>query len=103
MTPTVGRIVNYTLSGEDVDEIDKRRIDFLKHVGSASYSDTGYQAHYGTKPEVGMVLPMIVTYVEPAVAGLVSGQVFLDGNDTLWVRNVSEGMGPDEWHWPQRQ
>ena len=31
----------------------------------------------------------------------VNGQVFLDGNDTLWTSSVVEGTEPGTWHWPE--
>lgn len=96
-TPTIGRIVRYTLSADDVLRIQKRRVDFIKHVKSPEYKDTGYVAHFGMAVTEGDVFPMIITNVTET--GLINGTVFLDG-DTLWVGHVSEGIGPDEWHWP---
>ena len=32
----------------------------------------------------------------------VNGQVFLDGNDSLWVTSAKEGTTPGTWCWPER-
>lgn len=32
----------------------------------------------------------------------VNGQVFLDGNDVLWVTSVVQGDKPGQWHEPER-
>ena len=89
------RIVQYTLTDGDVYEIERRREADAHARGSAAY--------------VGDMLPMLVV----AVVGdqFVNGQVFLDGNDTLWkssvpLSNVDDGqklpVQPGCWSWPSR-
>jgi hypothetical protein len=97
-TPTVGRIVLYTLTEENCATIrDKRE-------GSASAA--------GNNPQAGDVVPFIVVRVwkdegGPGVDG-VNGQAILDGNDSLWVTSAYEQKGreavrvPGTWHWPTR-
>lgn len=98
MIPTIGRIVHYTLSVDDVDAINRRRADALRYsIGN----DTGCQLHFGNEVRSGQVFPMIITRVwgDDADAA-VNGQVFLDGNDTLWVTSVVQGNDAREWVWP---
>lgn len=33
----------------------------------------------------------------------INGQVFLDGNDTLWVTSADEGTEPGQWSWPVKE
>lgn len=85
--PTVGRIVLYKLSERDVQAISEDR-----GLGSA----TQCNLH-----RTGNVLPMIIVSVWPGDD--VNGQVFLDGNFTLWVKTVSQGDGFGQWQWPNQQ
>ena len=90
MIPTVGRIVHYTLSAQDAE-----RVKFARGVVSAQ--------QVGNDPEVGQVYPMLIVRCWGTTAeSSVNGQVFLDGNDTLWVTSVGQGDGPRQWHEPQR-
>ena len=102
MTPTIGRIVHYTLGESDVAEIDRRRQD-CRHAGSAQMH-TGYQGHVGNDVHVGEVVPAMIVYVIQGDPPSINGQAFLDGNDTLWVtsRMESEEPKPGCWHWPPR-
>lgn len=78
--PTAGRIVQYTLDASDV----ARR-----------------GAHIGNKISAGDVYPMMITRVwgdKPDAA--VNGQVFLDGNDVLYVTSIYVGEGPRTYAWP---
>lgn len=100
----IGRIVHYVLSVEDSTKINKRRRDaqarFYPHL-----IEDGAQIHYGNDTRPGDILPMIVTAVWPD--DLVSGQVFLDGNDTFWAQSIHP-MPEEEtntmgyWMWPPR-
>ncbi len=90
MQPTVGRIVHYTISEQDVEEIARQR----GHRRSPT-SPVGNQMHAGE------VMPMVVTAVWSE--DCVNGQVLLDGNDSLWVTSVSEGEGEYSWCWPPRE
>lgn len=86
--PTAGRIVLYRLSEDDVKAIMKHRQD-------------GTGRHRGNKPNVGDEYPMMIIRPWSDQPGsCVNGQVFLDGNDNLWVTSVSVGEGPRTWSWP---
>jgi hypothetical protein len=85
MKPSIGRMVHYRLSGDDVEGL--------------SGKSTSYGAHR----------PAIVVAVFPAGCNL---SVTLDGpNDSppdnqathLWVGTVPEGPAPGMWHWPERE
>lgn len=83
--PTIGRIVHYTLCPDDA-----------VLVGQCRQRSNG--AMRGNAADAGETYPMIVSRVWPD--GSVNGQVFLDGNDSLWVTSVKVGKGPGTWAWP---
>lgn len=83
-SPTIGRVVQYTLSEQDVAAIKKNRFD---------------SADRGNDVREGDVFPAIVVCVWQTSVQL---QVFLDGTDTHWAASVSEGEGPRTWAWPPR-
>lgn len=85
MAPTVARIVHYQLSEADVERINLHRGRCTVHA-NRSY--------------VGDILPLLIVRVCPD--GSVNGQVFLDGDDTLWVTSVREGDDRGTWAWPAR-
>lgn len=90
MIPSPGRLVEYTLSEQDVEHINRRRKDARESV----QSNTGFLLHVGNSVSVGDTYPLIITRVWGNTEGSsVNGQVLLDGNDTLWVTSVSEGEG----------
>lgn len=100
MTPTIGRIVHYTLTAEDAQKVNKRRQDAVE--SDFTEEGTGAVIHYGEPVPEYCVFPMIVTTVD---RGIVGGQVFLNGNDTLWVYPVMEAEHPGDpglWFWPPR-
>ena len=105
---TIGRSVHYKLSEEDASAIQRRRttVEGIHLSMEAGRWPLGTQAHVGNPASVGEVYPMIVTKVSPDQFGKgldgVSGQVFLDGNDVLWVTQRSEGPDPGQWAWPAR-
>jgi hypothetical protein len=85
--PTAGRIVHYTLTAQDAEAINARREAGAK----------GNAAHEGD------VLPMLIIRVwgdQPQSS--VNGQVFADGDFSLWVTSVAVGEGPRHWAWPAR-
>lgn len=106
--PTTGRIVHYTLTATDAEQIQRRR------TNGASISDRiaaekwpiGAQAHIGNSANEGDVLPLVIVRVWPDEYGPgipgVNGQVLLDGNDQLWVTSIKEGTEPGTWAWPPR-
>lgn len=84
--PTIGHFVRYTLN-----EQDAARIAELRQQREVS----------GNLAEVGQVYPMLIVRTwgdKPDSA--VNGQVFLDGNDVLWVTSRSVGEGPGRFAWP---
>lgn len=91
-TPSLGRIVHYTLSDYNAEYVNEIR------------QTTGR----GNKVEPGDRFPMIIVRVhsnDPSDVGPdthVNGQVFLDGTDVLWVTSVGVGDGPGHFTWPER-
>jgi hypothetical protein len=85
MAPMVARIVQYQLSEADVARINLHRGRCTVHA-NRSY--------------VGDILPLLILRVCPD--GSVNGQVFLDGDDTLWVTSVREGDTRGTWASPAR-
>lgn len=87
MQPSIGRILHYKLSEQDVARIPKDG------------------AHYNPH-DVGQVLPLLVCLPWPNECGAdrtgVNGQVFLDGSSALWVTSVCEGTGNGQWSWPPK-
>lgn len=100
VTPvTVGRLVLYRLSEQDVEAIKRRRTNaksISDRLEGGSWPE-GAQAHIGNDPQVGDLLPTIVVKVWEN--NMFNGQVFLDGNDTLWVTSVVQGSEPGQWDW----
>jgi hypothetical protein len=72
----------YQLTAADVMSIKSRRSE-----ATGRFS--------GSVVSVGMAFPLLLTAFTPT--GGINGQVFLDGNDSLWVTNVVEGTGPGTW------
>lgn len=109
MNPTPGRIVHYVLREADAEAVNRRR---TTGGAIAERMPIYAQAHITEWPFVGNlatagdVLPMIIARVWPDEYGAgvpgVNGQVFLDGNDTLWVTSVREGTEPGTWCQPPR-
>ena len=97
--PTIGRIVHYRLTAQDAIEINRRRTDSgsiaQRMKGDPSEWPVGAQAHIGNIAYEGETFPMMITKVwgnTPDSA--VNGQLFLDGNDVLWITSVNAGEGP---------
>lgn len=96
--PTIGRIVNYVLTDGDVTAINQRRTDARDSLEMHRKYKTGAIIHAGNAAHEGDVYPMMITRVwgnatpgQPDSATpvtQVNGQVFLDGNDTIWVTSV---------------
>lgn len=88
---SIGRLVHYRLSKQDVEHIAARR---------------GTSGHHGNSVAEGEVVPLIVSKVWPSEYGEgipgVNGQAFLDGADQLWVTSAKEGPEPGQWMWPPR-
>lgn len=96
MDISLGQIVLYTVSAQQADNINKRRTDGVQFPNPQS----GAVVHVGNQVSEGDVFPLMVTRVW--VGNAVNGQLFLDGNDHLWVTSASEGAGPGFWFWPPR-
>jgi len=106
MQVTVGRIVHYILSETDAEQINRRRTsrkDIAERINNNEPNNImwpeGAQAHIGWAVLPGEVFPMIVT---KATESIVNGQVFLDGNDCLWVVGITQGLAHSQWQWPPR-
>lgn len=117
--PSIGRIVQFRLSGLDAAQINRRRTTSASIAermspvppleGSRDYLHSpppwpiGAQAHIGNEAKEGDVFPMIITKVFGASAeSAVNGQVLLDGNDVFWATTVFEGVGLHCFSWPKR-
>ncbi|MGZ4519758.1 MAG: hypothetical protein ACXVX9_00140 [Mycobacteriaceae bacterium] len=99
-TPSIGRIVQYTLNGHDAAGVNRRREDAQRHQKEHVATANGVVVHTGNAVSAGDVFPMVITRVWNSE--LVNGQVLLDGNDLLWVTSVHEGEGPRTFAWPTR-
>ena len=89
MDITIGRMVHYTVSEQDVEQIMRQRT-----AGKSIAERMMVQVH------VGAVYPaMSVSVWSPSSANV---QVFLDGNDVFWATSRSEGTEPGTWAWPPR-
>lgn len=104
---TVGRIVHYVLRADDAQAVNRRRDGYaLNKTGGISEVPEGAQIHVGNIAREGDHYPMIVVRVwdnefGEGVPG-VNGQVFLDGNDQLWVTSVKFSEGPGTCHWIEK-
>ena len=93
-TPSIGRIVHYTLTTDDVRRVVDARTTKL---------DSGIIPQ-GYAPSPGSVLPMIVTFTSGPAGDFIAGQVFLDCSETLYVEGVRESYSLHGcWFWPERQ
>lgn len=93
MIPSVGRIVHYRLSDQDAAMITRRRNDADRHLAEHRDNANGVIVHVGNTVRAGDVYPMMIVRVwndQPSEADAVQGQVFLDGNDTLWKTSVQQ-------------
>jgi len=117
--PSIGRIVHYRLSAQDVEQINRRRTtgksiaDRMKTslpVGAATLEagvnqivawPVGAQAHIGNEVHEGDVFPMLIVQVwGTSASSAVNGQVFLDGNDVFWATSRSVGDKSGTFSWP---
>jgi hypothetical protein len=105
----LGKDVLYTATAQDVKNMKALRDDHnaFRHSVNQTIAagDTeikagdlagrsGHQAHVGNELEVGR---QYAAKVVRDWGQCVNLQVFLDGNDSLWVTSVSEGHGPGQW------
>jgi hypothetical protein len=93
VVPAVGMVVLYTLTDDNCDAINRRRTtghSIAKRITDAVWP-IGAQAHIGNTATVGDEFPMLIVRVWGTDAtALVNGQIFLDGNDTLWATSVGQ-------------
>ena len=98
-TLSVGRIVHYTLTQTDADEINRRRGD-AQREGACQ---TGKVVHVGNSAAAGEVCAAVV--VKAFEGDRANLQVLLDGNDVLWRTSVAWALssaGRGNWSWPPR-
>jgi hypothetical protein len=102
--PSIGRIVHYKLTESDVDRIVRRRTDAERYYHPSTgvhVAGHGEQRHVGNVPAAGDIFPMMIVRVWNDTH--VNGQVFLDGNDVLWVTSVREDADrAGAFTWPTR-
>lgn len=101
MIPSIGRIVHYRLGTSDTAQIERRRAD--ARASGISAEATGAVVHAGNAVKAGDVYPMLITRIwatEPTEQTNVQGQVFLDGNDNLWVTSRQQGDAESQWFTP---
>jgi hypothetical protein len=108
MKPTIGRIVHYTLTKDDAEEINRRRTDSPAIISRMQLSPpqwpAGAQAHIGNSVAEGDVYPAIIVRTWGSTPeSSCQLQVFLDGNDTYWATSRSVGTTPGTWAWPTRE
>lgn len=101
MPPTIGRIVHYKLTAEDAVAINHRR----EGLGSSAADwPKGAIQHHGNHASEGQTFPAMIVVVHNELC--VNLQVYLDGNDALWVTSAMLSPGseiaPREWGWPPR-
>lgn len=102
MTPTIGRIVLYTLTEQDVIAITdrQRRIDSMP----ASVAATALLPNHNPL-RAGQVYPAVIVRVwsePPTEHSGVNLQVLLDGDHAYWATSRTQGDGEGYWHQPPR-
>ena len=80
MNPTIGRIVIYNATNQQLDDMQN------------SYSKTGKGCNVQSK------LPAIIVAVWSDV--IVNLKVITDGQDDIWITSSHQGEGAGEWQWP---
>lgn len=91
--PYIGQIVRYTLDDTDARDVNQKRTyesSIIRRITEDKWP-IGAQAHIGNSVQAGSICPMMITRVWSPTC--VNGQVFLDGNDTLWALSVNKGSG----------
>ena len=80
---TVGRIVLYALTADDIYEHVEERANMNAHA-------------------MGQKLPAIVVGVSTMmrIGEVANLRVFLDGDRTAWIQGAPQGDEPGRWSWP---
>jgi len=89
--PTIGRIVHFRITEHNAKQINAQR------------TQAGLATKTGNVAREGDVYPLLIVRVWDC--NLVNGQLFLDGNDTLWVTSqppAKEDGQLGAWFWPER-
>lgn len=100
MVPTVGRIVHYKLTETDAKAIEVQRQPTYHEsmpglIGPGNTVTKSY-LYRGNVAKAGDIYPMLITRVwGDEETSCVNGQVFLDGNDCLWVTSVQQSIPED--------
>lgn len=100
--PTLGRIVYYRLTIDDVRKINARRRDGREKFHMHQWQHNGTVVHNGNEVQEGQVVPMMIVAVwGNTPQSCINGQAFLDGNDTYWVTSTSVGEDFEngKYHW----
>ena len=79
----VGLMVLFRITEEQAKATNIRREDARQNRDKMREERPGFQAHVGTMVAEGDRCPMIITQVW--ADGVINGQAFLDGSDSLWV------------------
>ncbi len=101
----LGERVFYRLTAADAEKVNRLRTDgdSIRERMAQGQWPAGAQVHIGEHVSEGQLLPMIVTALHdertPGFSDTIGGQVFLDGNDTFWVRRCGNGDQPGQWSW----
>ena len=95
----VGLMVLYRLTEDEAEATNIHREDARQTREEIGEPHSGFQAHVGNMVAEGDRVPMVVTTVSPSPGHgqPLNGQVFLDGNDSLWVADIFEGDHSGEW------
>lgn len=100
MTPSVGRIVHYTLT-----EADATHINWRRQASGHDEHDPACRIRpvKGNEAEAGQVYPMVIVRVwDDGPDAAVNGRVLLDGTDDLWATSRHQGEGEGQWREPPR-
>jgi hypothetical protein len=102
MIPSIGRIVHYTLTEQDAEQINRRRKDAQASLDWHREHKTGAVVHTGNAVSANDVFPMVITRTwGDTEQSAVNGTVLLDGNDTFWATSVDQGEGQRHWLAPE--
>lgn len=99
--PRRGQMVDYKLTQSDADQINAARD--CRSPQHDSLVAAGVRLHRGDRASAGQVFPMLIVVVwsnSPTPQTAVNGQVFLDGNDVVWITSRCQGDGEGQFTIP---